>query len=144
MTIELLGEGICGGERPDGGDVTVGGEYERGEPSVAGERRPVGEPMLGNGMPERTVVATTGVPTVCSTSCLKSRGTADGSNPGIADHLLAPRPCPAARARAAMHSSEWHVRLQMVQGASGSTGSVPTSIDTRSGTYTSLSSAMVH
>ena len=53
----------------------------RGEPRVAGERKPVGVPELGKGNPDLTFKATVGVPTVCSIG--------DGNKPGVSEgHFL--------------------------------------------------------
>ena len=69
----------------------------RGEPSVAGDRRPLGVAREGNGTPDRVVVETTGVPATCSKSALSSRGTAEGRRAGwssVAHCLLIPNPTP--------------------------------------------------
>lgn len=81
----LGGEGSFGGVSILRGEITEGGEYVRGEASVGGERKPVGEAKDGNGIAERAVMFTKGVPTPCSGSVLKSRRTADGNKavPGL-------------------------------------------------------------
>ena len=82
----LRGEGIAGGDVTFGGvgifkgDAARGGEYVRGDPTVTGERRPLGVAREGNGSTDRAVARTCGVPTVCSAPNLKSRGTADGKS----------------------------------------------------------------
>ena len=75
-----LGGEVALGEATLGGDVIFGGEYARGEPRVCGDLNPVGEASDGNGMDDRALTLTGGVPAICSASALKSRGTADGSN----------------------------------------------------------------
>ncbi len=90
-----LGEAILGGGRAArGGDVAFGGEYVRGDPNVAGERNPVGDAEPGNGRPDRTFLVAIGVPAICSSSALKSRGTAEGSNPVDSGQRRIPKPTP--------------------------------------------------
>lgn len=71
------GEGTFGDEA-FGGDSTLGGEYVRGEPRCCGDLKPVGDAIDGKGMPVRAFTLIEGVPTICSGSVLKSRGTAEG------------------------------------------------------------------
>jgi hypothetical protein len=91
------GEVTLGGVGALCGEVILGGEYVRGDPIVAGDLRPLGVAKDGKISPERPAVCTRGVPTTCSGSTLRLRGTADRRNIGgtlTGRCLLKPKPTP--------------------------------------------------